>query len=444
MRAAYSMKSLLSNQSCGGFMIRAWHIAVALVLLQCACATQKLTADQLARVAKDWSLSIRASQVIPVYPLTEDVQPGDVFLVQTSLEDQVSEYLKKGFLPLENLLTRLPVRGYGDFYRGWPHVTDDSMAPPRYWQFPPGNSGETDFVNGPMAGFPTYSFSVSQSQGLSVAIPVQSVPVGLNLLNSSSASGTISLKDTYTYALPARSMYDAVMEWAKANENYLDQLSKTASSDPKKQVPEHFLRVINRVYLVKNVNVTLFSNRAFGAGASAGVPGKVELLNIAEDGAKAKKQFDAVNSILDKAATDKPSTGSAPAADSPSPIAAGGTIRLAMATDRSVSLVETFKRPLVFGYLASDFRILEGGKLSAPVATFLQLEGKAVAPKQVLKYEGCDENCELIRSWVKNRSNVPQLEQWLTENANGIAIADVQTGSYASLRARIVKELIRR
>jgi hypothetical protein len=27
-------------------------------------------------------MTIRASQVVPVYPLTEDLQPGEVFLVQ--------------------------------------------------------------------------------------------------------------------------------------------------------------------------------------------------------------------------------------------------------------------------------------------------------------------------------------------------------------------------
>jgi len=70
------------------------HVRYTLAMIACSmlfggCATHKMSGDQLARVAKDWSLSIRASQVIPVYPLTEDLQPGDVFLVQTPIEDQV-------------------------------------------------------------------------------------------------------------------------------------------------------------------------------------------------------------------------------------------------------------------------------------------------------------------------------------------------------------------
>lgn len=176
-----------------------------------ACATERLVTDQLARVAKDWSLSIRASQIIPVYPLTEDLQPGDVFLVQTPVEDQVRIYTDKGFLPLENHLARLSIEGYSDFYRGWPHVEDGKNAPPRHWQFPDGQgTQQPNFDNAPLAAFPSYGFSVSRSMGLSVAIPVQSVPVGLNLLDSGSATGTITLKDAYTYALPARTVFDSI------------------------------------------------------------------------------------------------------------------------------------------------------------------------------------------------------------------------------------------
>ena len=177
------------------------------------CATQKMSGDQLARVEKDWSLSIRASQVIPVYPLTEDLQPGDVFLVQTPIEEQVKVYLGKGFLPLENLVTRLSPSGYARFYRGWPHVADGDNAPPRPWQFPKADAPDADYSSAPLAAFPTYNFSVSRSGGLNMAIPVQGVPIGLNLLDSASANGTITLKDAFTYALPARTMYDAIQQW---------------------------------------------------------------------------------------------------------------------------------------------------------------------------------------------------------------------------------------
>ena len=84
---------------------------------------------QLERVAKDWCLTIRASQVIPVYPLTEDLQPGDVFLVQTPVEEQVEVYEDRGFLPLEQMLVRLQPEEYPDFP---PHLLVRDKR--RYWK----------------------------------------------------------------------------------------------------------------------------------------------------------------------------------------------------------------------------------------------------------------------------------------------------------------------
>ena len=58
---------------------------IGLLVLFIGCTT-KLRNKQLEKVAKDWALIFRASQVIPVYPLTEDLQPGDVLLVSTPIE----------------------------------------------------------------------------------------------------------------------------------------------------------------------------------------------------------------------------------------------------------------------------------------------------------------------------------------------------------------------
>jgi len=426
-------------------MSRALIFLLAMGMLS-GCATQKMSGDQLARVAKDWSLSIRASQVIPVYPLTEDLQPGDVFLVQTPVEEQVKVYLAKGFLPLENLLTRLSPAGYARFYRGWPQIADGDNAPPRPWQFPGSDSPDGGYSRAPLAAFPTYNFSVSRSEGLNVAIPVQGVPVGLNLLDSASANGTITLKDAFTYALPARTMYDAIHQWCRDNAEYLTQYEPTESSaDGKRTANKFYLRVINRVYLVKTVDVSLFSNRGFGAGGSAGVPQPVQLLNIA-NATEAAKQFAAVNDILSNAISPATKNATAPvgATDdaAPLPVAVGGTVKLAMATSRSVSLVETFRRPLAIGYLASDYAIEARGKCASPVPTLGVLEGHGATAGKTIEYMGCDENCARIRPWIKQGTNPQKLQTWLEKNGGAIAIADLLTGDYAGLRQRVVTELI--
>jgi hypothetical protein len=426
---------------------RSW--VLLLTVLLAGCATQKMSSDQLARVAKDWSLSIRASQVIPVYPLTEDLQPGDVFLVQTPVEEQVKVYLDKGFLPLENLVTRLSVPGYTQFYRGWPQVGEGDKAPPRLWQFPKEDSPDPDFSRAPRAAFPTYNFSVSRSTGLNVAIPVQGVPLALNLLDSASANGTITLKDAFTYALPARTMYDAIHQWCRDNADYLKQFGPTGATGADGSSPSKFyLRVINRVYLIKAVDVSLFSNRGFGLGGSGGVPQPVQLLNVA-NATEAAKQFAAVNEILANAvsptargAGDVGAPAGASGGSASQVPAVGGSVKLAMATSRSVSLVETFYRPLVIGYLASDYAIATGGKCASPIPTLDILERRPVAAGQTIEYQGCDENCSRIRPWYKQGSNTQKLTTWLEREGDGIAIADFLTGDHAALRQRVVKELI--
>jgi hypothetical protein len=132
-----------------------WGIIIAALMLAGCSSIQK--SEQLARIAKDWSLVVRASQVIPVYPLTEDVQPGDLFLVRTPIEKQVEVYESKGFLPLDQLLVRLQPSTYGTFYNKAYEVglrTDT----PHHWQFPP--EGASGWSNAPRAAFPSYNFTV--------------------------------------------------------------------------------------------------------------------------------------------------------------------------------------------------------------------------------------------------------------------------------------------
>ena len=407
---------------------------IALALLT-GCSTTRLSSEQLAKVAKDWSLSIRASQVIPVYPLTEDLVPGDVFLVQTPVEDQVKVYAEKGFLPLENLIARLDVAGYQRFYRGWPGVEDGTDAPPRGWQFPDRQTGQSNFDAAPLAKFPTYSFSVSRSGGLNVAIPVQGVPLGLNLLDSGSATGMVTMKDSYTYGLPATILFDSLTAWAHASRPYLQQFSPQPGAKQGDPPRYFYLRLVNRVYLVKTLDVSLFDTRAAGAEASAGAPRGVELLNIAK-ASEAEQRFEELNKIISKA-TQPGGPAPAPAGATMLP---GGTVKVMMASSRSISLVETFARPLVIGFLAFDFPILEGGRVGPPVATFSQLENRPQLRQ--IEYCGCDANCERLREWRRaNQENVPRLQTWLVKNG-AIAIADLETGCHAALRARAVKELI--
>src|SRR5439155_17343739 len=111
------------------------------LLVSGCCLTRQC---QLEHVAKDWCMTIRASQVIPVYPLTEDIQPGDVFLVQVPIDRQQQVYEDKGFLPLDNHITRLKPSGYKQFYTNSFLPGTNSVTLPLDWIRP----SSTNFHSG--------------------------------------------------------------------------------------------------------------------------------------------------------------------------------------------------------------------------------------------------------------------------------------------------------
>lgn len=163
---------------------------MAFWLQACCCfgGCESARNRQLQSVAKDWSLVVRASQVIPVYPLSEDVQPGDILLISEPIEEQAEAYERKGFLPLDQHLTRLYPAGMKDFYAGRYGPSGDGVMP-GVWQ-----ATATEQVNGwasaPRAAFPSYQFSVQSGSALGLALPIQGVPVALNLMNTSAATGS--------------------------------------------------------------------------------------------------------------------------------------------------------------------------------------------------------------------------------------------------------------
>lgn len=107
-------------------------------------------------------------------------------------------------------------------------------------------------------------------------------------------------------------MYDAIHQWCRDNADYLKQYEPIEPTADGKPAPNKFyLRGINRVYLVKTVDVSLFSNRSFGLSGSAGVPQPVRLLNIA-NATEAAKQFAAVNDILSNATSPGSKDAGAP------------------------------------------------------------------------------------------------------------------------------------
>ena len=363
-------------------------VGLGLSLLMGAAGCQFSKQGQLEQVAKDWCLTIRASQVIPVYPLTEDLQPGDVFLVTVPVDDQHKLYEAKGFLGLDNHIGRIDPAGYQDFY-------DHSFLTPAA-EGVPGAVLPKDWIRpldgvswqpSPHAAFPSYSFSVRRGGGLSVAVPLHGVPVGLSLLGSDSADGTISIRKAQTIGVDTISLYRQLQAWAAENADFLSSFARNSEKDR-----QNYLRVVTRVYATGEMDVFLSDASAAAAGADVGAPRPLELLKAtpaerdSEGNADPRettvddytKGIDAINKSVSKAAETT-------LVDGKPTLLPGGSLRVTAAAGRTVSLNEKFEKPLVLGYLAFDVTIGPRGTLGRPIPTLALID-----PNSGVKVDAAD------------------------------------------------------
>jgi hypothetical protein len=340
-------------------------LTVATILSGC-CGLSKQT--ELERVAKDWSMTIRASQIIPVYPLTEDLQPGDIFLVQVPIDRQQEIYAQKGFLPLDNMIYRVGPQGYKEFYRN-SFLTNDDLTLPKDWL-----TADPAWSSAPTAKFPTYSFSVKRGGGLNLAVPVQGVPIGLSLLGGDAAYGSIVIADAKTYGVDVISLDKDVRDWAGKNQEFLANFS---SSEGK----QNYLRIVNRVYLTGKVNISIQSGRSVSVSVSAGAPKPVNLVapDVGPDAGKNTmetytKNVDRLNVMIEEGLKKTKIS------DKVDQLMPGGTVKVVAASSNSISLDETFLRPVAIGYLGFDMQIGSGGELGPPIPTYAILSREVKYP----------------------------------------------------------------
>lgn len=350
-----------------GRTVKLIQFASAIALLAWAGGGCASSETQVQKAAKDWCMTIRGCQVIPVYPLTEDIQPGDIFLVQVPVDRQQELYEQDGYLALDNLLARLNPDGYAAFYayNFFPKgVTNDLPAD---WIRPAGTNRW--WWAAPNAAFPSYSFSVNNGAGLNLAVPVEGVPVGLSLLASQAASGTVQIQDARTMGVDTLSLYQQVVEWAAQNQVFLKNYGTASGTKDR-----NYLRVVTRLYVTGRMTVSLQDASSRSVGADVGVPKPVNLLTPAlpaggSNTAAASLQnftngFSVLSQIVAAATTAKDAAGN---------ILPGGSLRLAAASSRSVSIDETFNPPLTVGYLGFDCAIEADGTVGAPIPTHANL-----------------------------------------------------------------------
>jgi hypothetical protein len=319
-------------------------------------------------VAKDWLLTIRASQVIPIYPLSEDVQPGDVYLVTETVDEQHDAWRRSGYVPLPIHLDRITLTGYRKMYAdSFGELASRTI--PRALVEPSGDERGWDAA--PIVGFPAYSFTVGREAGASVSLPVSGVPVGLGFLGADSATGTVTLADARTFGVDLASLRADVNNWAAKSETreLLAHFASQGGSDGRKgSGPPRFIRVINRVFAVKTIDVSLSSGANSGVSATvgAGAPAAPGVTRAVGEEAGYAVTLDQLNRSAELFSGERSALP-------------GGALRFTGFSQSSVSMRETFDSPIVIGYHAFDFRVRETGELGPPVPT-LSVVGRSVVP----------------------------------------------------------------
>jgi hypothetical protein len=310
---------------------------LCLVLIAlCGCGTYSEN-QQLTRINKDWNLLIRASHIYPVYPLSQDILPGDIFFVSANIDD-TSAWNEKGYLPLDHMVARLYPSNYMGFYsNSWSEYTNSL---PGRWLH------DNSWSNAPVAGFPSYSFSVQQGGGASVALPIQGIPVGLSLMEAKRASGYVTLADAHTYGVDEVSLREQVWDYVNSHQKELSFLVAPGDTST------YYLQVVSRVYSVGQVAVSMFNDSAVGGSLWGGSPKDVSTPSLVPAGSNTLANTAANFSNMVNAVN-----GTVPSAANAANILPGGTLKFNMVSGRSVSMDETFPKPVIIGYNGFSFSV---------------------------------------------------------------------------------------
>ena len=308
-----------------------------MLVLSSGCASY-LARKKMEGVAKGWCEMIRASQVIPVYPLTQDLMVGDVFLTQTTIGSQQDQYNAKGFLPLDDFQVRLAYTNYSNIYFDayWKDAFGGTNTPhpvPSFTNSGSLSNGQAIVLTSaplPRAAFPTYSVQAQSGAGFNAAFPIQGIPVALSYLNSQQVNASVTIADARTYAGDPGQLYALLKNWSNdpTNKNYLRATANNLEHT------EVFLRVVTRVYYARAVDVSLQRADSQGGGAKAGSINDVSLLTTNSNTNVLQNYTNLLNALSSAATTAASAISNA--------TQVGGSVKFAWASGSTVGLSQSF------------------------------------------------------------------------------------------------------
>ena len=264
----------------------------------------------------------------------------------------------------EQLLVRLHPESYHRFYLD-SHGTRGRDDIPHHWKFPKGafgsvyepKEGDKPSDNppnkwhfGPIAAFPSYGFDIQQGQSFSLSIPVKGVPVAMSILGAQAAKCSLTIKDAHTYAIDTLQIEKQVREWAADNRGFLRSFrpKETRKWFIFTSKEQYYVRIVTRVYLAREFNVSVSTVDSGGLGLTAGLKMPADIAApIANTDGKYdtskiyKDTLDTINSNLNAAPdTTGKEAVERDAAGKVTGVNFGASLRVVAASSRYVSLDE--------------------------------------------------------------------------------------------------------
>jgi len=244
-----------------------------------------------------------------------------------------------------------------------PPMTPNAPPPERPIEYE-----DTDWCLAPQVAFPTFNFKIDKSIGAQVALPIQGVPVALSYMQTDTASGTIAIGDAHTYGVSLDEIRESVWHWAGLHRSMLASLSANAGH-------QIYLRVVNRIYITGQVTMSMTNANSSNAGVDLGTtaPNATPAAAPAGGGSPVASIIGSATASLSNSVTNAMPKGS---------------VHIIQGSSRGVSMVETFPRPLVIGYIAFDFPVAANGDIGDPISTKANL--KKNHPKRVFEKSRTD------------------------------------------------------
>ena len=197
-------------------------IVTVVVLLTSCSSIRSSQHEQYHNIARQWMLTLRSHQMIPAYPMTSQLQPGDILIHNSFLGSQEFMFGASGFLPFEekfaSLTTELP---------------QDSQSE---------------------CAFPSFNFALNRDREFQTSFPFGIIDTGMALIDSDNVNVSVEIREADTIVSEYPKLMEQFNNWQdKDNVRWsLQNISKFIGP-----VDYLVLRVITRVYRAKTISVTL-------------------------------------------------------------------------------------------------------------------------------------------------------------------------------------------